>query len=83
MKRYAKLITKDCNNSRYVLTQINSIIPRPSYGNLLTSYNLLALCDAQKEVIDLRTVNNVLEDEKRLQAQGTIFVLILNMFKKC
>ena len=40
------------------------------------TYQLLiiiaALCDAQKEVADLKRVNNVLEDEKRLQAQGTI-----------
>ena len=33
---------------------------------------IAALCDAQKEVADLKRVNNVLEDEKRLQAQGTI-----------
>lgn len=30
-----------------------------------------ALGDAQKEVAGLTTVNNVLEDEKRLQAQAS------------
>ena len=43
-----------------------------------------ALCDAQKEVADFRTANNVLEDEKKLQAQGTISSFIeqvLNILK--
>ena len=45
----------------------------------------VALGDAQNEVADFRTENNVLEEEKKLQAQGTISSFIEQVLKilKC